>query len=153
MHRALAILKYVPAVLCGLLVVAWVVGIFAPFGGTICPLGKMGRIFYRGASSFGRLYSEFWINTQIDHSLPTVWLQVRSKSDLLRDRWMGHFQFGHRQLPDDEHVILAVIPIPVLLAVLIPFSIGCLTSFRFPLWSYFAWTAMVAVELAYYLRA
>jgi hypothetical protein len=29
MRRALAILKYVPAVLCGLLVVAWVVSFFA----------------------------------------------------------------------------------------------------------------------------
>jgi hypothetical protein len=32
------------------------------------------------------------------------------------------------------------------------FAIGPFTRFRFPLWSYFVWTALVAAELAYYLR-
>lgn len=44
-------------------------------------------------------------------------------------------------------------PIPVLLTLVSPIAVGCLTRFRFPLWSYFAWTALVAAELAYYLRA
>jgi hypothetical protein len=45
---------------------------------------------------------------------------------------------------------LFYIPIVTLLTVLVPLSV---TPFkRFPLWSYFAWTALVAAELAYYLR-
>jgi hypothetical protein len=31
--------------------------------------------------------------------------------------------------------------------------LGSFAGFRFPLWSYFAYTALVAAELAYYLRA
>jgi hypothetical protein len=38
------------------------------------------------------------------------------------------------------------------MTLLTPFAIGSLTRFRFPLWSYFAWTALVAAELTYYLR-
>jgi hypothetical protein len=33
-----------------------------------------------------------------------------------------------------------------------PLAIGPFTRFRFPLWSYFAWTALLTAELAYYLR-
>ena len=33
-----------------------------------------------------------------------------------------------------------------------PLAIGPFNRFRFPLWSWFAFTALVAVELAYYLR-
>jgi hypothetical protein len=46
----------------------------------------------------------------------------------------------------------AALPIPVMLTLVIPLSVAPFTRFRFPLWSYFAWTALVAAELAYYLR-
>ena len=42
--------------------------------------------------------------------------------------------------------------IPGLLTLLLPLTIGPSIRFRFPLWSWFAFTAAVAVELAYYLR-
>lgn len=45
-----------------------------------------------------------------------------------------------------------VIPITCLLTVLYPFAIGPFLSFRFRLWHYLAFTALVAIELAYYLR-
>jgi hypothetical protein len=38
-----------------------------------------------------------------------------------------------------------------LLTVLATLAIGPFVRFRFPLWSYFAWTALIAIELAYYL--
>ena len=44
------------------------------------------------------------------------------------------------------------IPIAWLITFMLPFALGCLTRFRFPLWSYFVWTALIAAELAYYLR-
>jgi hypothetical protein len=40
----------------------------------------------------------------------------------------------------------------MILTVLLPLAIGCRNRFRFPLWSYFAWTALAAAEFAYYLR-
>ena len=51
MHRALAILKYVPAVLCGLLVVAWVVSVPVSFGVQCghthagCDFGSLGFLY------------------------------------------------------------------------------------------------------------
>jgi hypothetical protein len=35
---------------------------------------------------------------------------------------------------------------------LLPLAIGPFLSFRFRIWHYLAYTALVAVELAYYLR-
>jgi hypothetical protein len=52
----------------------------------------------------------------------------------------------------NEYEFEIYIPIPMVLAVLTPLAVGPFTQFRFPLCSYFAWTALVAVELAYYLR-
>jgi hypothetical protein len=43
-------------------------------------------------------------------------------------------------------------PIPFIFTLIAPLSVSTFTHFRFPLWSYFAWTALVAAELAYYLR-
>jgi hypothetical protein len=44
------------------------------------------------------------------------------------------------------------VPLPCLVTVLIPISVGFQTACRFRLWHYLAYTALVAVELAYYLR-
>jgi hypothetical protein len=44
------------------------------------------------------------------------------------------------------------LPIPMLISLFLPAGAGPLVNFRFPLWSYFAWTALLAAELAYYLR-
>jgi hypothetical protein len=38
----------------------------------------------------------------------------------------------------------------LLITAIFPVALGF--RFRFPLWSYFAWTALIAAELAYYLR-
>jgi hypothetical protein len=47
---------------------------------------------------------------------------------------------------------MLVCPIVFAITLLLPFAVAPFTRFRFPLWSYFAWTALVAAELAYYLR-
>jgi hypothetical protein len=46
----------------------------------------------------------------------------------------------------------ANLPFLLLLTLLLPPAVGPFTHFRFPLWSYFAYTALLAAELAYYLR-
>ena len=43
-------------------------------------------------------------------------------------------------------------PIPLLCTLILPLAAGPFLSFRFRLWQYLAYTALVAVELAYYLR-
>jgi hypothetical protein len=47
---------------------------------------------------------------------------------------------------------LVACPTSLLLTLSLPLGMSHFTHFRFPLWSYFAWTALVAAELAYYLR-
>jgi hypothetical protein len=44
------------------------------------------------------------------------------------------------------------VPIIVAVTAMLPLAIGPFLSFRFRLWHYLAYTALVAVELAYYLR-
>jgi hypothetical protein len=137
MRRVLAILKYVPAVLCGLLVMAWVMSYFVPFGliipslsgggttavfvgrGTVCvhsglrPLEKLGMHIGDDTSEFFAMVGSL-LRFRVDHRSPIV-----------------------VAMP----FVLTILALPCAL---------CLT--RFPLWSYFAWTALVAAELAYYLR-
>jgi predicted DNA repair protein MutK len=45
-----------------------------------------------------------------------------------------------------------VVPFALLITALFPLAIGPFLSFRFRLWHYLAYTSMIAVELAYYLR-
>ena len=44
------------------------------------------------------------------------------------------------------------VPILLLITAMIPLVVGSLIRFRFRLWQYFAFTAIVALELAYFLR-
>jgi len=47
---------------------------------------------------------------------------------------------------------MVVVPVPFLITILLPLAIGPFISFRFRLWHYLAYTALVAVQLAYYSR-
>jgi hypothetical protein len=131
MPRALAILKYLPAVLCGLLVMVWVVSwLWTPSHlwsqPTVSDPGRRLGVQLRN----GALWLEYWGK----HS-----------------EWNGLFPPGKYYI-DDEIFAYCEIPIASFAVILAPIAIGCLTRFRFPLWSYFTWTALVAAELAYYLR-
>ena len=44
------------------------------------------------------------------------------------------------------------IPVHSVIVALIPLALGSLSGFRFRLWHCLVYTALVAVELAYYLR-
>ena len=46
----------------------------------------------------------------------------------------------------------ATVPIVLLITLVAPLAVGPFLSFRFRLWHYLAYTALVALELAYYLR-
>lgn len=43
-------------------------------------------------------------------------------------------------------------PVLCLVTALLPFAVGALTGFRFRLWQWLAYTALVAVQLAYFLQ-
>jgi hypothetical protein len=46
---------------------------------------------------------------------------------------------------------LVACPIAVVLTLLAPLAVGTFNRFRFPLWMWFAWTALIASECAFYL--
>jgi hypothetical protein len=136
MHILRRILKYTPAVVMGLLVVAWVVGWF-------------------GESSFAtnvRSYDVIcmsWAGTLLlgfDHDLAVQVTyfdyQGFAWDQLLGRVYVERFEFG----------CLVQVPYPLILTVLLPVTIGPFIVFRFRLWHYLAFTALVALELAYYLR-
>jgi hypothetical protein len=142
MRRALAILKYVPAILCGLLVVAWITSIFYQLGFSVeYTTGRTPACFF----ACGRLV----VYDDVDG--PTGWIIKRN-----RDRdcklWTTCPIFEYHQLTPVWHCWRVCCPLTFVASVLVPLAIGPFTHFRFPLWSYFAWTALVAAELAFYLR-
>jgi hypothetical protein len=134
MRRALAILKYVPAVLCGLLVVAWVVSMSVPIGGEC--VWRDGRYIVR------------------------IWRGIIKASFGPKDtRWFSEVYFPDDRLKyssfvknDGRRAFEFFTPISIAILLSLPLALAPFTRFRFPLWSYFAWTALVAAELAYYLR-
>lgn len=139
MRRALAILKWFPAALCGLLVVAWVVStsfatiMFVNHIGGVTELqldgGTLGlKHYYPGFEG------EF----------------VFGAGDPRPDTMMGVLAFGTDAT--FAPCVYAFVPVAVVITLLLPFAVGCLSRFRFPLWSYFTWTTLVAAELAFYLR-
>jgi hypothetical protein len=141
MRRRLAILKYVPAVLCGLLVVAWVV---SPFWYLWIDFGCCHRIIAmhicRGALDIQCEGSTHQLGTIID-------------SGFNRDVWDVLRNFtGWILVDSDRKFLRIVLPFSLLISLAFPFALAPFTRFRFPLWSYFAWIGLLAAELAYYLR-
>jgi hypothetical protein len=151
MRRALAMLKYLPAMLCGLLVVAWVVS-FACEVTVRFPTAKGdGSVGIENACFTIRhtQHEEVWIGILLTTEKQGWTLKTQSPTRLtrLRDVW-GSFQFDQ-----NASYVRLQMPIPGLIVLALPLALGPFTRFRFPLWSYFAWTTLVAAGLAYYLRA
>jgi hypothetical protein len=150
MRCALAILKYVPALLCGLLVVAWVVSFFATCYAQICIEGKYSTArYYFTLNPGGILLGRY----DCPVSFPTEWKFRAKRTPATVENLLGQFQLY--RFSDDElcrYDSNLALPIPMVLSAILPVAILLAVHFRFPLWSYFAWTALIAAELAYYLR-
>jgi hypothetical protein len=141
MRRVLATLKYLPALLCGLLVVAWVVSAYYAMAIGHRNLGLIAIV--AGTASVR------WLPNA---SLAPRFFVIRgpiTSEDLIcrKNGCLGEYElFWH-----NGDIIIGV-PMAVIISLLLPLAVGPFTHFRFPLWSYFAYTALVAAELAYYLR-
>ena len=133
------ILKYTPAVVMGPLMVAWIASllVFASCGIAMYGDGEYPCQTYacieRGTPTLGYTYNvrPSWINC--------AW---RPNFEILR-----RFEFD--MVPRWIEVHIAILPLtPAILTL----AIGPSISFCFRLWHYLAYTALVAIELAYYLR-
>jgi hypothetical protein len=130
------ILKYTPAVVLGMLVVAW------------------------GMSQGGWIHfvsGKFVIGLQ-HGSINGYWQEsdrVYFFGDFRQEWWFDNApHLGNLTIADARSYSStgSSFPIPLLATIILPFVIGPFISFRFRLWHYFAYTALVAIELAYYLR-
>jgi hypothetical protein len=151
MRRVLASLKYVPAALCGLLVVAWMVSLFghcwfvyvSPYGHH---RGDGTLDFYAVEAGFGLGTARAFYGAG-EYDKPGLHFRFRFQWE-----WAGTEWLGRLTQPSDFSFYGGLLPIPLLLTFVLPPSLAPFTRFRFPLWSYFAYTALLAAELAYYLR-
>ena len=127
-----------------LLVAAWIANLFGQFGiGT-----RSGQFDYhytfRGGclsvSQHGNFMRQgvFW-SANSTHGPDGEAIDTSS----LSARWHYSYSSGRWSLQ---------VPIVFLITAMIPIVVGSLSRFRFRLWHYFAFTAIVAVELAYFLR-
>jgi hypothetical protein len=142
------ILKYTPAVVMGLLILTWVASWFAYWS---VQLRFAGRDLTVG-SSLSMLFLRNEATGFTDNFAPGVSVGFHPSSDwrVARLTGLGWGKLQRMQLRDIRSWIR--VPIPIILSALLPLAIGPLISFRFRLWHYLAYTALVAVELAYYLR-
>jgi hypothetical protein len=142
MHRALTILKYLPAALCGLLVVGLLASYSSSFG--IAAAWSSTRRYVDLGLESGNIV--LWTG-KLSGNRPFVWHHYSRPPSVPS---VGPFHFCHSA--SGGQFAVSSFPLLILVTVAMPLSLVPVTHFRFPLWSYFAWTALVAAELAYYLR-
>jgi hypothetical protein len=137
------ILKYTPAVVLGLLALLWIVG---QAGSLVLHLPFGGRQFVTFHAHHGRIGI---VSKPTEYNLPAT-PQVtfaRHKRFEYPERYDAMLAFA--LLPDRREFLVAV-PIILIVLVLLPLAVGVFIVFRFPLWSWFAWTAVIAVACVYY---
>jgi hypothetical protein len=138
------ILKYTSAVVFGLLVVAWVVSLIVRLG-VFQPIGKV-----QVSCGIGHGTCSFGVK-DFDPDFLVGWSSYPAVPSMGILYVLGSASY-FTSFPDGEWTYAANIPIPLLLTAVLPLAIGPLISFRFRLSHYLAYTALVAAELAYYLR-
>ena len=134
-------------VVVALLVAAWIANFFGQVGiGTRWGQFDQHFAFRSGSLSISQhenimVQGVFWrANPTLDPELAADVGDLSSLSARLRftNRGSGHWGIE--------------VPILLLITAMIPLVVGSLSRFRFRLWQYFAFTAIVALELAYFLR-
>jgi hypothetical protein len=138
------ILKYAPAVVMGLLVLAWAASLPR----------VAGYSYARPADAFDWRISPgtvslAWFSLQGKRQPSYGYHRYHGWERLDIRKAAGRFEAKSRSNPEYIHFHL---PIPLILSLVLPLAVGPFISFRFRLWHYLAYTALVAVELAYYLR-
>jgi hypothetical protein len=132
------ILKYTPAAVFGVLVVAWVASWFGRTATNLPPMRCLGEPSLQSAES----------------ELRFSWaIRGKTSGTLFHLEGLGwHRVLGTAQYRISGSSGRIVLPYPLLITVVVPLALAPFLRFRFRLWHYLAYTALVAVELAYYLR-
>ena len=149
--------KYSAVAVMGLLVVAWVVSVFCEIGfiSTNPVTRDLGTLVLGQGDIFIRFDSRLFSNVKFAITKPS-----RFRDEPIRDRdIVGMLLFVDNSKPGPWKEVqtnlgtYAVrIPLPLLITFMLPLAIASFNSFRFRLWHYFAFIAILSLELAYYLQ-
>jgi hypothetical protein len=140
------ILKYAPTVVMWLLVVAWVTSLV----GTYSLAFKLpsGKLMYTVGGSEGSLGGAFDSARWQERG----WYWHRRSEPLNTQSLLGRFTAHRLYKQTFGNYWYVGLPFSAPIKALAPLAIGPFISFRFRVWQYLAYTALVAVQLAYYLR-
>jgi hypothetical protein len=146
MTKLRRILKYLPAVAMALLIAAWGVGTQVSFG-LLFPLPAGAGIAGTGIGA-GSLTLSLVREAAVPSGLfvePADW-PTNAKSTF------GNFEYGRVPAIAPISISYLRIPFPWLVTIILPLAVGSLTSFRIRLWHYLAYTTLICLQLANYLR-
>ncbi|QDU31912.1 hypothetical protein ETAA8_70740 [Anatilimnocola aggregata] len=141
--RLLYPLKYVPAIVSCLLLILWCVSLVAEVGYFHRTLRHGPRV--RGYLGFARgslVYSIYPYLELIPQDGGLVAQRLPGPINLRRS--LGYFQYQRHPW------LVTAIPICWVLTALLPLAIGPWYRYRFASWMYFAWTALIAGQAAYF---
>jgi hypothetical protein len=144
------ILKCSPSLL---LVVAWVAGLYGRLSATYNQPTGPSWTFESTSGNLGitHLSAESMLGGfPMGPKDGVEWL--RFKKEPPGFRYAGTFKTRRHAVCTGGHVTAVQVPVPVVATACLPLALGALLSFRFRLWHYLAFTALLAVEFAYYLR-
>jgi hypothetical protein len=144
------ILKYTPAAATAILVVAWAMSLYTEFWMDIPAVGT-GR--YISGCESGSWYFGF-NNLELRAPGTNAFDFYTHRNESSTSGGLGRFEADRSYHPDGTTLYRWWFDVPILclLTANLPLTSGFLIAFRFRLWHYLAYTALIAVELAYYLR-
>jgi hypothetical protein len=130
--------EYTPTVVMGLLIVTWVVGLIGQ-----ASVGRRSANRNEGvAISYGDLALLHHKRGYFDSGFERHFKPEYTLKNILGGLAIDRSEFG----------FVVVVPIPLLITIMFPLVIGPFASFRFRIWHCLGYAALVALELAYYLR-
>jgi hypothetical protein len=135
------ILKFTPAVVLGMLVMAWVVNANRRI--ELRLRQHPSNPTYRVIAFENNSVAYYFLDEPTTVLYKTQFTISPYNTPVRVTYFAGRLQFR-------DHVIR--VPLLALATALMPLAIGSLVHFHFRLWHYLVYTSMVAVELAYYLR-
>ena len=131
-------MAWLPSVILGVLFLAWLASLWATINIAV-PCQRGGYLFWFVSGGSCGVYWMWPLDpTAVDLQIGDTWPRM---SDLT-----GRFHLQSRKVgfPDANYVI----PIPWLMAVVLPLAVGVRTRFRFSLRMWLAWLALAAFLLA-----
>jgi hypothetical protein len=139
-------LRYSPLALSICLLAVWI-------GTLFCIFGNVRIIGSRSYSAVGVDASVRLVSYEPydDYPLHRGFFAERYESEPIAH--FGEFQFHINGWPRPAPKFdVIMIPIPFLLILLLPGAIGPFCRYRFPLWTWFVWVALIAAATAFYGR-